>query len=138
MNEELKIIKESEEFNKKTKEVSGENILEMKVIDIEKDIEGLGEIEKGLVEIAQKVYGTIYLCVNTTLEKSFTPFSKGKIVFWFNTEDKSTHMITEGSSVEDVARRKEEQKEEKNKKPYFYNKAFYFFKSFFLFFNRWN
>jgi hypothetical protein len=53
-----------------------------------------------LIQKAQKIYGTIYPCVNkSSLEECFTVSKKGMLILWFNTEDKSTHMISEDDSV---------------------------------------
>ena len=48
-----------------------------------------------LIKKAQKLYGEIFPCVNKpSLEECFTFSLDGEPILWFNTQDKSTHMVT--------------------------------------------
>jgi hypothetical protein len=52
------------------------------------------EIKNTLMHLAIEMYGEIIPCPNKeTFEKSFT-IHEGKIIFWFNTKDGSTHVLS--------------------------------------------
>ncbi len=52
-------------------------------------------LKKNVIERARRDYVYIYPCVpKQSLEECFT-IEKGKIYFWFNTEDRSTRIIME-------------------------------------------
>ncbi len=48
-----------------------------------------------LIKKAQKLYGEIFPCINKpSLDECFTFSLDGEPILWFNTRDKSTHMVT--------------------------------------------
>ena len=50
-----------------------------------------------LIEKAEKLFGKIYPCLNmSTLDECFTLTKDKGLIFWFNTEDNSTHMVATG------------------------------------------
>lgn len=54
----------------------------------------MNDIKKDLIKKAKNIYGKIYPCVNkSSLSECFTESKNGELVFWFNTPDKSTHMV---------------------------------------------
>ncbi len=60
----------------------------------------MDERKKQLIKKAEKLFGKIYPCVNkSSLEECFTTAAGDALIFWFNTEDQSTHML----ASEDVA-----------------------------------
>ena len=53
----------------------------------------MGTLKEQLIANAISQHRKIFPCVGRhSLEDCFT-FEKGRIVFWFNTEDHSTHMM---------------------------------------------
>lgn len=55
----------------------------------------MSELQKKLIQRAIEQYNHIYPCSNRTdLSDCFTVYG-GKTVFWFNTEDDSTHVLFE-------------------------------------------
>lgn len=92
MNEELNFIEDKEP--KKTLET--ENDKRLRPIEDVSEYSHLSEEKIELIEEAKRKYEKIYLCVNKTIDESFTEGNNGKILFWFNTEDKSTHMTVRG------------------------------------------
>ena len=55
----------------------------------------MDEKKAQLIKKAQKIYGEIYPCINKpSLEECFTFSLDGEPILWFNTQDKSTHMVT--------------------------------------------
>jgi hypothetical protein len=55
---------------------------------------GMNKVEKKLIEQAKKTYKRIHPCgTKDTLSECFTNVD-GTIIFWFNTDDQSTHLIT--------------------------------------------
>jgi hypothetical protein len=54
----------------------------------------LSDFEQSMIHKAQLEHGRIYPCANKpSFEECFT-VDNGMHLFWFNTEDKSTHVIT--------------------------------------------
>ncbi|MBD3315151.1 MAG: hypothetical protein GF344_05145 [Chitinivibrionales bacterium] len=54
----------------------------------------MNQIKKKLIEIATKKHEKIYPCVSRgSLDECFT-VEGDRIMFWYNTEDHSTHLIT--------------------------------------------
>ena len=54
----------------------------------------LEEIKQTMVQEAQSTFGKVHLCKRCrTLDDSFTMFDN-QLIYWFNTEDDSTHIIT--------------------------------------------
>jgi hypothetical protein len=52
----------------------------------------MSDTQQKLVDIAREKFGTIYPCGGSGgWDKCFTRY-KGRVVFWFNTEDNSTHI----------------------------------------------
>jgi hypothetical protein len=55
----------------------------------------MNNIKERLIKQAQERYNKIFPCSSKqTLDDSFT-IENNKIFFWFNTEDKSTHVLME-------------------------------------------
>ena len=53
----------------------------------------MSAIQKELIESARKAFHEIFPCSSKgTLEECFTIFNQ-KCLFWFNTEDNSTHLM---------------------------------------------
>ena len=60
------------------------------------------KIQRKMIKSAQKMYPKIYPCgINSSFKDCFT-FKDDFVYFWFNTQDKTTHLITAKKS--DVAR----------------------------------
>jgi|GEM_PF-3073344 len=56
--------------------------------------ESIENQKKELIEKALKIYGKIYPCLNKpSLNECFTVTKDKGLIFWFNTEDNSTHMV---------------------------------------------
>ena len=69
-----------------------------------------------LIKKAQKLYGEIFPCVNKpSLEECFTFSLDGEPILWFNTQDKSTHMVTSDKiAVYDVLKGGKTRQKKKN------------------------
>lgn len=60
----------------------------------------MNELKKRMISQAKSVYKNIYPCGDKkNLQECFTVMDN-RLVFWFNTEDDSTHLITSPSSDE--------------------------------------
>lgn len=53
-------------------------------------IQGMKNLKKQLIKTAQEKFGSITPCSNHTFDSSFS-IVDGKLFFWFNTKDHSTH-----------------------------------------------
>ena len=56
-------------------------------------IRGMKNLKKQLIKTAQEKFGKITPCLNQTFDSSFS-IVDGKLIFWFNTEDHSTHTVS--------------------------------------------
>ena len=72
--------------------------------------------KKQLIKKAEKLFGKIYPCLNkNNLDECFTSTKDNGLIFWFNTEDNSTHMVSSGEvAVYDVVTLEKLQKNLKN------------------------
>jgi hypothetical protein len=54
----------------------------------------MNEIKKTMIQQAMQRYNRIYPCgTKRSLYECFTE-AEGKLIFWFNTDDQTTHLIT--------------------------------------------
>jgi hypothetical protein len=60
--------------------------------------------KKQLIKKAEKLFGRIHPCLNkSSLDECFTLTKDNGLIFWFNTDDNSTHMVSTGEvAVYDV------------------------------------
>ncbi len=86
MNEEFK----SEEFEKPPETDVNKHL---SLIENATEYSHLSEEKIELINKAKVKYKKIYLCLNKTIDESFTEGANGKPLFWFNTEDQSTRIV---------------------------------------------
>jgi len=59
------------------------------------DIFSMNELKKRMIETARRRHNRIFPCASfLNLEDSFTVEGQ-KLIFWYNTEDHSTHLVVE-------------------------------------------
>jgi hypothetical protein len=55
-------------------------------------------VQERLIDKAREKYGEIFpTATKSSFSQCFTSGADGKLIFWFNTADHSTHVVTENS-----------------------------------------
>jgi hypothetical protein len=65
----------------------------------------MGELERKLIQQALKKHQKIFPCSRKGGFKSSFTHEKGRVLFWYNTNDQSTHVISAKAVRSDGARR---------------------------------
>jgi len=69
----------------------------------------MDEIKSALLQRAQNRFGKIHPCAcKDSLEDCFTEIAGGRIALWFNTSDKSTHIVHTGEVAASDSEKKDD------------------------------